>query len=299
MSTLLKSTLETISNEFNNYNEFKDNYDILLTLPIVRKLLEENRKLKMENEIYKNAHLQMLMNVNQTISTPVHVQVPIPVTIIKEEKVDKVEVVEVVKKIEEVIVPDEEDSHEQDVNPPFIALNETKALSEDEATEEEDEELSVGEELGEHEEFVTESDKVKEVEPEDEEEQDEEEEELENDTDAVDEVKPEATVEEEDNEEAEEAEEDEEEQEENEEEGDDKEEEVAEDESEDEQEEEKEEEQDEGDEEDEDVVAVVIKGVTYYTTDPVNGIIYGVDEDGDISLEVGKFNNKVATMFNL
>jgi hypothetical protein len=29
----------------------------------------------------------------------------------------------------------------------------------------------------------------------------------------------------------------------------------------------------------------------YYTTNKENGLIYGIDEDGEISVEVGKFNN--------
>lgn len=44
-------------------------------------------------------------------------------------------------------------------------------------------------------------------------------------------------------------------------------------------------------EEDEEVIEVTIKGKTYYTTDEQNGIIYDVDENGDISIEVGKYKN--------
>jgi len=44
-------------------------------------------------------------------------------------------------------------------------------------------------------------------------------------------------------------------------------------------------------EEDEEVIEVTIKGKTYYTTDEQNGIIYDIDENGDISVEVGKYKN--------
>ena len=47
---------------------------------------------------------------------------------------------------------------------------------------------------------------------------------------------------------------------------------------------------DEEEEEDE-VIEVTIKGKTYYTTDEKNGIIYDLDENGDISVEVGKYSN--------
>ena len=47
----------------------------------------------------------------------------------------------------------------------------------------------------------------------------------------------------------------------------------------------------EEEEEDDEVIEVTIKGKTYYTTDEKNGIIYDLDENGDISVEVGKYSN--------
>ena len=47
----------------------------------------------------------------------------------------------------------------------------------------------------------------------------------------------------------------------------------------------------EEEEEEDEVIEVTIKGKTYYTTDEKNGIIYDLDENGDISVEVGKYSN--------
>jgi len=44
-------------------------------------------------------------------------------------------------------------------------------------------------------------------------------------------------------------------------------------------------------EEDTEVVEVNINGKTYYATNEINGIIYDVDENGDVSLEVGVYKN--------
>lgn len=94
----------------------------------------------------------------------------------------------------------------------------------------------------------------------------------------VEESQPEAEVEEAEEEEAEEEEE----------------EEVAEEEVEEEEavEEEEEEKADEEEEEaDEEVYEVIIKGKTYYTSNEKSGVIYGVDENGDVSLEVGVYKD--------
>jgi hypothetical protein len=42
---------------------------------------------------------------------------------------------------------------------------------------------------------------------------------------------------------------------------------------------------------DEEVYEVIIKGKTYYTSNEKSGIIYGVDENGDVSLEVGVYKD--------
>ena len=54
-------------------------------------------------------------------------------------------------------------------------------------------------------------------------------------------------------------------------------------------EEEEEAEEEAEEEEEEEVYEVVIKGKTYYTTNEKNGVIYGVDKNGDVSDEVGVY----------
>ena len=49
--------------------------------------------------------------------------------------------------------------------------------------------------------------------------------------------------------------------------------------------------------EEEEVFEIEIKGKTYYTTDAKNGVIYDTDENGDVSLEVGKFQDGKPVMF--
>ena len=56
-------------------------------------------------------------------------------------------------------------------------------------------------------------------------------------------------------------------------------------------EEEEEEEEVEEEEEEDDVFEIIINKKTYYTTDMKNGIIYDMDSDGEISLEVGKLTD--------
>lgn len=56
---------------------------------------------------------------------------------------------------------------------------------------------------------------------------------------------------------------------------------------------EEEEEEEEGDE----VFEVTIQGKTYYTSNEQNGTIYDVDENGDVSMEVGVYKNGVATFY--
>jgi len=62
-------------------------------------------------------------------------------------------------------------------------------------------------------------------------------------------------------------------------------------------EEEAEEEEAEVEEADE-VESVMINNKEYYTTNSTNGVIYNVDENGDITDEVGVFKNGVATFYS-
>ena len=153
--------------------------------------------------------------------------------------------------------------------------------SKDEVVEEEDEEEEVVEE--EEEEVV--EDEEEEVVEEDEEEEEEEvveeeEEEVveEEEEEVVEEEEEEVVVEEEEEEEVEVVVEE------------DEEEVVVE---EDEEEEEEEVVVEEDEEDEEDVYEIVINKKTYYTTDMKNGIIYDTDENGEISVEVGKLVNGV------
>uniref|UniRef100_A0A6C0HZ98 Uncharacterized protein n=1 Tax=viral metagenome TaxID=1070528 RepID=A0A6C0HZ98_9ZZZZ len=51
------------------------------------------------------------------------------------------------------------------------------------------------------------------------------------------------------------------------------------------------EEEDEEGEEEGEVYEVIIKGKTYYVTNEIDSIIYNVDDNGDISIEVGQYKN--------
>jgi hypothetical protein len=53
----------------------------------------------------------------------------------------------------------------------------------------------------------------------------------------------------------------------------------------------------EEEEESEEVQSVMINNKEYYTTDPTNGVIYDVDENGEINNEVGSFKNGVAKFY--
>ena len=50
-------------------------------------------------------------------------------------------------------------------------------------------------------------------------------------------------------------------------------------------------EEEEEEEEEDDVFEIIINKKTYYTTDMKNGVIYDMDSDGEISLEVGKLTD--------
>ena len=47
----------------------------------------------------------------------------------------------------------------------------------------------------------------------------------------------------------------------------------------------------------EDVKEILINGKTYYITNEINGLIYDLDEDGEISLEVGKYKKGVPEFY--
>ena len=43
MSRLVETSLQSISNEFKQFKDYKENYDVILSLPIVRKLIKQNK----------------------------------------------------------------------------------------------------------------------------------------------------------------------------------------------------------------------------------------------------------------
>ena len=49
--------------------------------------------------------------------------------------------------------------------------------------------------------------------------------------------------------------------------------------------------EEEEEEEEEEVYEVIIKGKTYYTSNEISGVIYGVDTNGDVSIEVGSYKD--------
>ena len=54
---------------------------------------------------------------------------------------------------------------------------------------------------------------------------------------------------------------------------------------------------DESPAEEEEVYEVTINGKSYYTTNETSGAIYGLDENGDVSLEVGVYKAGKPTFF--
>jgi hypothetical protein len=68
MSVVLQTGIEMISNEFRQYTEYKRNYDVLLSLPLVKKLLKENKKLRRMN---KRLTRMVVSMSESSITTPV------------------------------------------------------------------------------------------------------------------------------------------------------------------------------------------------------------------------------------
>ena len=226
----------------------------------IKKLIKENEKLKKKNKnlkklvklITSNVSLLTLENLNNVCKC-------------KPNKLPKLsrKYKDIVIKEEEPIECDNEityiDDEVNNIVYEILINNEEEEAEEVEEAEEEEEEA---EEEAEEEEEVEEAEEEEEVEEAEEEEAEEEE-----------------------------AEEEEPEEEEAEVEVDEEEEEVVEEEEEDEEEEAEEEEaeEEEAEEEEAEVYEVNISGKTYYTSNEISGVIYGVDEDGDVSLEVGKY----------
>jgi cobalamin biosynthesis protein CobT len=230
-------------------SDYLENFYYIQEIPLVKKMIKENEKLKKKNKSLKklvklitsNVSLLTLENLNNVCKC-------------KSNKLPKL-----IRKHKDIVIKHEPlyDTESAYIDDEVIVLPTPERnniiyeiLSNTEEAEEE----------------VEEEEEEEEVEEEEEEEEEEE-------------------VEEEEEEEAEEEEAEEEEVEEEEEE------EAEEEEAEEEEAEEEEAEEEEVEEEEAEVYEVNINGKTYYTSNEKNGIIYDVDEDGDVSLEVGKYVN--------
>jgi hypothetical protein len=281
MSKVVKTSLQSITSEFKNFEEYKENYDTLLYLPIFQKLIKKNKKLEKENKkllellfsekkTHRPSKKGVFIKVEKNFETDERKVTVTDEVKMKKEKTSEMEEVNIIESCDsddgllecgivekpQNIVYEIQDDDDDDVVPclqeSFVKEYKLDTIV-DEGEEEEELVVEEEEEL-----------EVEEVEEEEEEEQEEDEEE--------DEVEEE--VEEEEVEEEEEEEED-----------------VEEEEEEEDVEEEEEEEEEVKEEEEEEVKEVLINGKTFYASNEIDSVIYDVDENGDISLEVGIFKN--------
>jgi hypothetical protein len=241
-----------------------DNYQFLLSLPIIVELIQKNKKLRKDNKSLKNLiysipEFRCKCSNSNTITEPKSNKIaPLRKTVQKSTKTDEKNIKLNVVKTEIIDVSDDDsvvfvEKVKKEITPNIIYVLEEE-LEEGEIREEEEEEA----EEEEAEEEEAEEEEV--VEEEAEEEEEVVEEEAEEEEEVVEEEEEEEVVEEEEEEEVveEEAEE---------------EEEVVEEESE------------------EEVFEIEIKGKSYYTTNETNGTIYNIDENEEIGEEIGKFEN--------
>jgi len=257
------------------YCQYKENFDFLIEIPFIQKLLRENRKLKKENKRLLKYILNQDSKDESSCQTcrcsPI---VHIDLTSVEEDSKENIlyditEIpvnekahikTEVVETVCEVLVEEQEEEVEVEQKEVLVEeQDEEEAVVEQEEEEEEEEvvEEQVVEEQEEEEEEVVEEQVV--------EEQDEEvveEEVVEEQEEEVVEVEQEEVVEEE----------------------------VVEvEEVEQEVEEEQEVEVEQEEEEEDEVYEVTINGKVFYVTNETNSVIYGLDENGDISVEAGKY----------
>jgi len=264
-----------------------DNYQFLLSLPIIVELIQKNKKLRKENKSLKNLiysipEFRCKCSNSNTITEPKSNKIaPLRKTVQKSTKTDEKNIKLNVVKTEIIDVSDDDsvvfvEKVKKEITPNIIYVLEEE-LEEGEIREEEVVEEEAEEEEAEEEEVVEE---------EAEEEEAEEEEEVVEEEAEGEEAEEEEEVVEEEEEEEEVAEEEEEEEVAEEEVA---EEEVAEEEAVEEEEEVEEEAVEE--EAEEEVFEIEIKGKSYYTTNETNGTIYNIDENEEIGEEIGKFEN--------
>ena len=291
ISSVLKDVTNSIKNNlkssfddvFKDYELYKSTHDALLQIPFIKDMCNKNLELSLQVEILKQDHHDdedeptITLNIHETLPDEKEnnhdnggedINKPIFTEFLKTTKINKKQYendfeFEIVSEVE--VEAEEEEEEEEEAE---------ETDEEPEETDEEPEEIDETEESGEEEDEESQEDEEAEETDEESQEAEETEEEAEESQEEAEESQEEA---EESQEEAEETEEEtEEEAEEEAEEG----------------EEETEESQEEAEEaeEEEEVYEIVIKNVTYYTTNEKNGDIYScVNEDvGEI---VGKFKN--------
>ena len=247
---------KSLDGALKDYELYKSTHDAILQIPFVRELYIQNQELISQLEMleHPNSHSQPIQLKIDELSPQSS-----PMVMHSYFQIDSHDDNPFTKNTNKILSSDsegeEEDLEESEESEELEELEEEVSASE---KEEEEEEVSASEKEEEDEE-VSASEKEEEVSANEEEEQEEE---------------VSANEEEEQEEEEEEQEEEEEEQEEQEEE-----------------EEEEEEGEEEEEEEGEEVYEIVIKNITYFTTNENDGDIYSC-VDGDVGEIVGKFKNK-------
>jgi hypothetical protein len=239
------------------HDTYQENYNGLINLPIVRKLIEKNKNLRQEINEYKEIISKLTAKLDGIQEKTCNIK-------IKQEPIsnnsNKTIVLDLTE--EDNVVESESIAISSDSIPNIVYELIEESESEDVEEEEETEEVVVVEVEKETEEVV-----VVEVEEEEEEEEEVEEVEEEEEVEEVEETEEVEEVEEtEEEEETEEVEE----------------EEVV--------------EVEETEEVEEEVSEVTIQGKLYYTSNETNGVIYAITADGDIGEEVGIFKNGKAVM---
>ena len=285
MSQLLRTSLNNITNEINDYIKYKNNYDCLLTLPIFKDILKENQKIKKSNKDLINI-INLLNNINNNTSTNNSNSNSNKTNKKKLKKLRKNKCVDSVFQIIEnnvkpnIVYEIIDDEYVFDIDNIKLETLSTVSATTPPCFQKEDNNIKFVKKMKIKKEVISIDDEEEVEEDEHEEEveveEDEQEVEVEEDEQEVEEVDEQEEVEVDEQEEVEEDEQ-----------------EVEEDE----QEVEEVEEVEEIEEEEEEVKEVKINGKTYYITNEINGIIYDLDENDEISLEVGKYNNGVPTFY--
>jgi hypothetical protein len=293
MSSRIESSFSDIRSSFNYYEKYKETYHILKSIPLFKKMEKKNKKLKEENQRLKQENAKLLDTICSIQSGSISCKSKKLMPIRELVKITPLRIpnVEPCKKESSIIVDDEVTIVEETPNTPNITYH---VIDDDESFLENKKNIQAT--VNPIEESEEEEEVEGEVEQEEQESEQEGEVEVEQEEGEEKEQEAEEELEEEEEEEEAEGEQQSEVEEEEEEEGEEKEQEAEEELEEEEEEEEGEEKEQEAEEEDE-VESVMINNKEYYTTNSTNGVIYNVDENGDITNEVGVFKNGVAKFY--